>query len=189
VPGPADLVIRLARRDEHDLVHRMMLDGFAPTRAFDLPSSALSETRADLDRAVAGGAALLAFCAGRPVASARLAPSWSSRPAFDVAFAFERAAGGGRVPGSPGGALHVSRMSVLPAMWNRGIGAALLAWIEGFAGRLGLDAVELNVRSQQPDNRPYYQRQGYRITGYSERYGIADMSTHMRKELQGDPSS
>lgn len=176
-------MIRLARREEHDLVHSVMLEGFAATRDFTLPSSALSETRTDLDRAVVGGAALLGFCAGRAVASARLAPRWNAPPGFDVADAFERAAGGEPIEGSPGGALHVSRMSVLPGMQRRGIGAALLEWIESFAQRLRLDAVELNVRSQQPDNRPYYQRLGYRITGYSERYGIPDMSTHMRKDL------
>ncbi len=160
-----------------------MLEGFASTRRYELPSSALSETRADLDRSVQGGVALLAFRAGRAVGSARLVPAWRVQPGFDVPRALEHAAGGGNIDGSPGGALSVSRMSVLPDARKLGIGAGMLAWIEAFAGRLGLAAVELSVRSQQPDNRPYYQRLGYRITGYSERYGIPDMSTHMRKEL------
>lgn len=182
-------MIRLARRDEHDLVRRLMLEGFAATRAFEIPSSALDESRADLDRALTGGAALLAFSAGRAVASARLVPRWGSAPGFDVDAALRRAAQGERLEASPGGALHVSRMSVLPGMQNQGIGAALVSWIEALAQNLGLGAVELDVRSQQPDNRPYYQRLGYRITGHSERYGIADMSTHMRKDLLPSPST
>ncbi len=180
---PPDLLIRLARRDEHELVHRLMLDGFATTRAFPIPSSALADTRDDLDRAVVGGAALLAFQDGRAVASARIVPKWSAGPEFDRAAALDRAARGGHLDDSPGGVLHVSRMSVLPEVRNRGIGAALLDWVETVARNLGLEAVELNVRSQQPDNRPFYQRLGYRITGYSGRYGIPDMSTHMRKKL------
>ena len=161
-----------------------MLEGFAATQAFELPSSALSETRADLDQEVRGGAALLAFSGGRAVASARLVPRWRSAPAFDVRAALKRAERGEPLEESPGGALYVSRMSVLPGMQNRGIGMALLSWVEELARKLDLDAVELSVRSQQPDNRPYYQRLGFRITGYSERYGITDMSTHMRKDLR-----
>lgn len=187
--GPADLEIRLARAEEHDLVYRLMLEGFASSRVYELPSSALAETRADVDRAVRGGAALLAFQAGRPVGSARLLPAWRTPPGFDVAAVLERAAGGRKVEGSPGGVLRVSRMSVLPGARNRGIGAGMLAWIEALAERLGLDAVELSVRSQQPDNRPYYQRLGYHVTGYSGRYGIADMSTHMCKQLPGRQSA
>lgn len=163
-----------------------MLEGFASTRTYDLPSSALSETRADLDRSVQGGALLLAFQAGSAVGSARIVPAWRRDPGFDVAQALERAARGGNLDGSPGGVLRVSRMSVLPKARKRGIGRAMLFWIEKLATRLALEAVELDVRSQQPDNRPFYERLGYRITGYGERYGIPDMSTHMRKDLRSE---
>jgi GNAT superfamily N-acetyltransferase len=74
-------------------------------------------------------------------------------------------------------------MAVLPGYRGRGIGSALIRWIEERAVRLGAAKIKLSARSQQPDNRPFYLRLGYAITGYSPRYGISDIETHMEKPL------
>lgn len=181
--APPPLVVRLAGPTEHRLVHRLMLDGFAEYRAQPIPSSALDETLDDVRRALASGGAVLAFDATGPVASARFSLRWSAPPPFDMGAALATAASGGRVGSSPGGTLVFSRMAVLPPARGRGIGRALVAWSEQLAGHLGLDRVAITVRSQQPDNRPYYQALGYRVVGYSGRYGIPDMVTSMEKSL------
>jgi hypothetical protein len=41
----------------------------------------------------------------------------------------------------------------------------MVGWLETLAERLGLERVRISARSQQPDNRPYYERLGYRVTG------------------------
>jgi GNAT superfamily N-acetyltransferase len=108
-------------------------------------------------QAIAEGGAVLAFLDGRAVGSLRF-----------------------RVEGRT---LWFCRMSVLPEARKQGLGVALVEYVEAHARRLGCTRVELTARSQQPDNRPYYQRLGYEVTGYSERYGVADLVTHMAKTL------
>jgi GNAT superfamily N-acetyltransferase len=154
------LVIRLAEPHEAPLVHRVTQDGFAAYARFDQPSSVLGETVDDVLRAIEQDGAVLAFRAGEPIGAAR--------------FRIDRAAG----------VLAFSRMTVLPKERGRSVAKQVVAWLEALALARGLSAVEITVRSQQPDNRPYWQGLGYRIVAYSERYGIADMVTHMRKELR-----
>ncbi len=185
-PVAHELVVRLAGPGEHRLVHELMLEGFAGYRELALPSSALAETLADVEAAIRAGGAVLAFDASGPVASARFALRWAAPPAFDVEGALRVAAAGTRIDRSPGGALAFSRMAVLPRARRRGVGRALVAWLERLASDLGLERVEITVRSQQPDNRPYYAAAGYRVVGYSDRYGIADMVTRMEKDLAHD---
>ncbi len=61
----------------------------------------------------------------------------------------------------------------------------MVAWLEAFASAQGCTEVRAEARSQQPDNRPYYLALGYEIIGYSGRYGIPDIRTHLRKRLIG----
>ena len=150
-------MVRLARPDEIALVWQLMLAGFDETRSFPLPSSALEENLDDVRRAIGGGGAVIAFSGDEAVGCAR----------FRVAAA----------------TLTFSRMTVVPRARGAGIGAALVGYLEAHARRLGLAAVELTARSEQPDNRPFYEELGYRVVGYSERYGLPKLSTHMRKTL------
>jgi GNAT superfamily N-acetyltransferase len=152
------LLLRLAEPHEVEMMHAVMRAAFIESEARELPSSALDETVDDVRRALADGGAVLALVDGRAVGCLRF-----------------------RIDGR---ALVFSRMGVLPEARKRGVGAAMVAYVEAHARRLGLRSVELTARSQQPDNRPYYQRLGYTIVGYSERYGVADLSTHMRKTLE-----
>jgi GNAT superfamily N-acetyltransferase len=152
--------IRLARKDDAARVRDVMLLAFEEYRAFPLPSSALDESLADIERAMSRGGALIATDGERDVGSVR----------FEIA----------------GGTLTFARLAVVPDARGHGLGAAIIARLESMAASLGLGAVEITVRSQQPDNRPYYERRGYEITGYGERYGVADLVTKMRKVLARD---
>jgi predicted N-acetyltransferase YhbS len=160
------LHIRLAQTDEASLVHALMQQAFAETLAQAHPSSALKETVDDVHQAMARGGALLALVEGEPVGTGRF--EWRARPDGRRALSFER-------------------LAVAPEWRGRGIGGALIAWLEDHARRGGAQVVEATVRSEQPDNRPYYLARGYRIVGYSGRYGLPRIRTHVEKDLPDPP--
>lgn len=149
--------IRLATAGEAETVHAIMIAAFEEYRRYALPSSALDETVDEVRRAIEAGGAILAFEGDEPIGSGR----------FRVI----------------GGVLTFDRLAVVPSHRGRGIGAAMVDWLEAHAVGEGCVAVETTARSQQPDNRPFYTARGYAITGYSGRYGIPDIRTHLRKEL------
>jgi predicted N-acetyltransferase YhbS len=66
------------------------------------------------------------------------------------------------------------RLAVLPVYRRRGVGRALITYVEARALSLGIPRVQLGVRLALPDNRAYYERMGYRFvaahahTGYTE---------------------
>ena len=179
--------IRLADDADVEDVHRIMLAAFEGTRRYDHPSSALRETVDDVRRALASPGTddairrgIVAELAGERLGSGRFAVQ--SHPPVTGAMIAEAAAGHA-ARRAPGGALFYERLAVLPAHQGRGVGGAMIDWLEALARKLRLEAVETTVRSQQPDNRPYYLARGYEITGYSGRYGIPDLRTHVRKVL------
>lgn len=171
--------VRLASPDEAALVHRLMMRAFEEHAGYEHPSSALRETVEDVRAALSEGGGLVALLEGVPVGSGRFSVRWRGTPPTD---AIARATEGQNVEGG-GGTLTFDRLGVVPEHRGRGIGSAMVDWLEALARRLGLDAVETTARSQQPDNRPWYLQRGYRVTGYSGRYGIPDIRTHMRKDL------
>ena len=146
--------IRPAELAEAEIVHAVMMRAFAEYGAFANPSSALHETIDDVCESMARGGALLAFDGDDAIASVR--------------FHAEEE-------------LELLRLSVDPAHRETGVGGALVEHIESIARQRGYDHVRVFVRSQQPDNRPWWTARGYAIDGYSERYGIADLRTHMFK--------
>lgn len=155
--------IRPATEHELGTVHAIMMAAFATTAGYKHPSSALQETLSDLRRAVSDGGAILAFADGRPVGSGR----FKTRSATTNAPSF----------------LSYERLAVLPAVAGRGVGSAMVRWLEAHAAALGLEEIRVAARSQQPDNRPFYLERGYKIVGYSERYGVTDIRTHLTKRL------
>ncbi len=175
--------VRLARDDEIERVHRVMLDAFEEYRAWPNPSSALDETREQFRHAIEDGGAIVALTAERIVGCVRFRVAWTTPVEGATRELVGRAESGKKVGPTPGGAVVFSRMAVLPEARRRGIGAALLAHIELVGRRLGLEWIETTARSQQPDNRPYYKKLGFEVTGYAERYGIADITTFLRKPL------
>jgi ribosomal protein S18 acetylase RimI-like enzyme len=75
---------------------------------------------------------------------------------------------------SMGDYVDLFRLAVLPAYRRRGVGRALIEYVEGRALALGIPRVQLGVRAALPGNRAYYERMGYRFlearahTGYAE---------------------
>ena len=153
------VTVRLAEPAEEPLVFAIMRAAFAESAAYPNPSSALAETEAEVGQKITNGGAVLAFDGGRPVGSGRFYVDRDS------------------------GHLAYERLAVLPALRGRGAGGAMVAYLEDHARSLSLPEVRADARSQQPDNRPFYVGRGYRILGYTKRYGIADMRTHMAKSL------
>ncbi|MEM9194577.1 MAG: GNAT family N-acetyltransferase [Myxococcota bacterium] len=153
----AHLVIREAEEDELTIVHALTRAAFAASAQYPNPSSALQETVADLR--TSPRVLVLALRDGHYVAATRT--------------------------GTADGILSFERLAVHPAVAGQGIGSQLLGWLEARAEYTGCHAIETAARSQQPDNRPYYLKRGYRITGYSGRYGIVDIRTHLQKSLSG----
>ncbi len=130
--------ITLAVVDDADLVHRIMHEAFAEYRGIlDPPSSAHAETVADVADALTDGGGVLAWIGEEAVGSARY----------------------GRRPDH----LYIGRISVLPAHRGRGIGGALVAFLEAHALNLGYGEVRLETRMVLDRNLALYARLGYQI--------------------------
>ncbi len=64
------------------------------------------------------------------------------------------------------GLFYFSRLSVLPAFRRRGIGLALVKYIESRAGESNAPGVRLGARLQLPHLIVRYEKMGYRIAKY-----------------------
>jgi len=130
--------ITLAGPDDATLVHGIMLAAFAEYRGvLDPPSSAHAETVTDVVHALAAGGGALAWLGAEAVGSARY----------------------GRQPDH----LYIGRIPVLPAYRGRGIGGALVTFLEGQARILGFSEVRLETRTILRRNLALYERLGYQI--------------------------
>jgi len=171
-------MIRLARYEEAAVALSIVHRGFAETRAFANPSSALSEGLAVFQRAFGTGGLALSLVEGEAVGTARIRVDPPLRKRL------ERAATGERFAPIPGSEVSYARLAVVPEHRGEGLGRALAQWIEAFAERAGAEVLRCDARSQQPDNRPFYEAMGFTIDGYSGRYGIPDIRTHLSKHLR-----
>lgn len=70
--------------------------------------------------------------------------------------------------------LGLFRLAVLPAYRRRGVGSALIAYVEDLARQKGIPQVRLGVRVALPGNLRYYQRLGYRVYGERHQEGFAE---------------
>jgi ribosomal protein S18 acetylase RimI-like enzyme len=59
--------------------------------------------------------------------------------------------------------IDLFRLAVLPTHRRRGVGCALVEYVESRALALGIPRVQLGVRVALPRNRAYYERMGYRF--------------------------
>lgn len=66
------------------------------------------------------------------------------------------------------GGLYLTRMAVRPDRQKQGIGRALLMAAEAEARRLGARKLTLRVRLNLPENRGYFERAGFRVTGQGQ---------------------
>ncbi len=130
--------IRLAGIADAALVHRIMQEPFAEYHGvLDPPSSAHAETVGDVARALAAGGGARAWLGAKAVGSVRY----------------------GRQPDH----FYIGRISVLPAYRGRGIGGALVTFLEGHARARAIPEVRLEVRLALDKNLARYERLGYQI--------------------------
>lgn len=66
------------------------------------------------------------------------------------------------------GGLYLTRMAVRPDCQKQGVGRALLAAAEAEARRLGAQRLTLRVRVNLPENRAYFERAGFTVTGQGQ---------------------
>jgi GNAT superfamily N-acetyltransferase len=111
----------------------------------DPPSGAHQETSDSVCRRLARGGAVLASIADQP-----------------VGFAFYEL---------DEGLLYFGRLSVLPHWRGKGIGGALLDYVERLARGSGAAGVRLGVRLQLPHLIARYERRGYRTTKHMTHTG------------------
>ncbi len=90
---------------------------------------------------------------------------------------------------------HLNLLAVHPAYQGRGVGAALVRWLEGCALTAGIGVVYVEARERNATARAFYRRLGYTefalASGYYER---AEDAVRLAKDLwqdrnqAGDPS-
>jgi ribosomal protein S18 acetylase RimI-like enzyme len=159
--GAGDLEIRDAADREAETVHSILLAAFEEYLGWlDPPSGAHGETLESVERKMAAGGAALAFLAGTPAGC--------------VFFALQERR------------LYLYRLAVLPEFRRRGLGRALIEFVEARARALGLARVRLGVRLALDAQRAYYERLGYRTVEYRCHDGYR-LPTYvfMEKVLQG----
>ncbi len=85
---------------------------------------------------------------------------------------------------------HLSLLGVEPARRQRGLGAALLGWLEKCALTAGLERIHLEARADNPGAIAFYEEQGYRPIGTVAGYyrGTVD-AIRLEKRLGRQPAS
>ena len=142
---------------------RLMLAAFQEyDGVLDPPSAAHAETLETVLNRFSSGSAVLGTVGGTPAGFAFYQPRDSH--------------------------LYFSRLSVLPRFRNRGLGRALIEYVEKRASETGCAGVQLGVRLQLPHLLARYERAGYRITRYMTHDGYAEPTyVYMEKPVVGGP--
>jgi GNAT superfamily N-acetyltransferase len=153
------ITLREAGFEDAQVLLRLMRAAFEEYEGvLDPPSGAHQETIATVGRRLARGAAVLASVADEPVGFAFYEPDE--------------------------GLLYFGRLSVLPQWRNRGIGGALLDYVERVARESGAAGVRLGVRLQLPHLVARYERRGYRTTKRMTHAGYTQPTfIHMEKRF------
>jgi len=132
------LEIKLMEPGEVDLLREIMLKAFGDYRGkLAVPATAESEGPARTRQALAEGGAIIARWEGQAVGSAR----FQLKPGF----------------------LYVERVSVLPEFKGKGVGSAMLEYMEIVARHLERPMLRLGTRGSMPRNVELYRRHGYEI--------------------------
>jgi GNAT superfamily N-acetyltransferase len=83
-----------------------------------------------------------------------------------------------------GDALYLARLATAPAWRKRGVATALLAACEAQARRIGAQRLTLRVRVTLPENRAYFERAGFAVTGRGQDPGRTPYLS-MERRLDG----
>ena len=80
---------------------------------------------------------------------------------------------------------HLLLLAVQPAQRRKGVGSALLAWLEATVGAAGIGIVRLETRARNEDARSFYRHHGFDEAGLHEGYyqGVED-AMRMVKDLR-----
>lgn len=80
---------------------------------------------------------------------------------------------------------HLLLLAVQPHQRRKGIGSALLGWLETTVGVAGIGTVRLETRARNLEARHFYRRHGFVEGGVQEGYyqGLED-ALEMRKDLR-----
>jgi predicted N-acetyltransferase YhbS len=139
VETPAFTVMRCADARRSGDILKLVHSAFG---ALTPPSGALNETVADVAARFRDGLVLIAEADGALVGSVFAAMK--------------------------GGGLYLTRMAVRPDWQKRGVGRALLAAAGVQAPAHGAQKLTLRVRINLPDNRAYFERAGFVVTGQGQ---------------------
>lgn len=86
-------------------------------------------------------------------------------------------------------AAHLLLLAVQAAQRRRGVGTALLQWLEATVRVAGLGAIHLEVRQRSGGAREFYRRHGFdeigRVPGYYQ--GVEDAIRMVKPMLRKDP--
>lgn len=127
------------------------------------PSAALNETTDSLARRLGDGAVFLAEDAAGSVLGAVCAQR-------------------------RGDTVYLDRLAVLPAGRGRGLAAALVAAVEGFAADSGAASITLGVRLALPGNLAMFERLGYHEVGRTAHPGFAEPTSASLCKPLGPPA-
>jgi len=118
-----------------DTVHRLTQAAFASQALLDPPSGAVLESVDVVREHLTAGRGILATARGEAVAAARVVLHEDY--------------------------LHLRRLAVHPDCQRRGIGRAIMLWLQCQAPELGRHEIRLGVRHDLPGNRALYAALGY----------------------------
>jgi len=150
--------IRQARIEDVAVVHEVVRGAFEEYRGvLAVSASALDETLEDVRREISGGRVLVALEGGEVVGTVR----YELKP----------------------DCLYVGRLAVLPAYRKHGVGAAVMAYVEGLAPRLGRRRIQLATRESMPGNLRFYERLGYRVVERVAHARGPDVTVWFEKEV------
>jgi ribosomal protein S18 acetylase RimI-like enzyme len=150
--------IKRAGIDDAPIVHRIMLAAFAEyIGVLQPPSGSTSESLQDVERVMREGGAVIAWEAETPVGTAR----YQVYPDH----------------------LYAGRVAVLPSHRGRGIGSAMMRYMDEIAREIGLNRVTVGIRMSLPRNLSFYRRLGYKIEEVEPHPRGPDMVATLVKRL------
>ncbi|MFT3887474.1 MAG: tRNA (adenosine(37)-N6)-threonylcarbamoyltransferase complex ATPase subunit type 1 TsaE [Arachnia sp.] len=138
-----DVTLRAAAPDDAPRMLRVIREAFAARRPVDPPADALSDTEADVARALEQGAGVVAELDGELV--------------------------GGLLIDLDGAVATLRRVSVLPAYAGHGVARAVVEGAITLAADLGASRVRLVARTEFPELIAFWRHHGFEVVGDAPR--------------------